>query len=347
MPEKDSREQPMLDDKNAQKSATHGVPTTEQEGQAKTSPRAARRQAAKAASRELLESKRRAAQETEIALREQRKARAQSTREKIAELRALLRSKGIPLPIRFEFAKPTKDATKEDDSVQDCGRGIYVVRSADTGTRYKVQLKSERWTCSCPSWTKNRGLDCKHIERVQEVLGKGRPYAGVRRRPATVIIYDEKELAEATRRERAYRDWPIRCPELFEELCAAIPEPEITKLRGGAPSIPLRVKAYALLMKAHLGMTYAELSHHLASDRAIQRLGWLRDTPLSITTLSHLCADARLLYEYKKMIFATADTGREVETTAALDASCLVNSLAANHNEEKLVVAASGKARTI
>ncbi len=158
----------------------------------------------------------------------------------------------------------------------------------------------------------------------------------MRRRPATVILYEETELAEGTRRQRAYKAWPTRCPQLFEELCALIPEPAREHPEnGGAPSIPLQARAYALLIKVQFRFTYAELSDYLAQDRTMQRLGWLPDKPLSITTLHTISGDRRLLPVFNEMINRTAYTGRRIEDTAIIDASELPNSFAGNYNEEK------------
>jgi len=305
-----------------------------------TDSRARHRSKAPKRAGESLEEKRRAAREEIAQRRARRKTKTEATRQRNAELRALLKAKNIDLPVRFEFAESIDDETSDDSEsiVQDCGNDLYIVRSKSSKLKYKVQLKREIWTCSCKYWTNNRKIDCNHIKRVLEDRGEGAPYSTARRRDATTIIYEEGQKTEHTRRQHAYSAWPTRVPELLEELCSMVaePAPSETNPNGeGAPPVPLSARLYILLMKVELRSTYAELSFRLASDLALHRLGWLKATPLSISTLYNICGDPRLLSELQWMITATASTGRQIETTAIIDASGLPNSLAANYGDEK------------
>jgi len=308
--------------------------------QSKTDNRAARRQSAREASEARIAEQRLAADQAALERREQRKAKTEATRQKIADLRAQLKAKGIPLPVRFEFAEviETVPLDESDTIIQDCGDDLYLVRTKGAKLNNKVQLKRQTWTCSCKAWTSKRNEDCKHIKRVLEFRSEGAPYSTARRRPPTIIIYEKNELAEHTRRQHAYRKWPTRVPEIFEELCLMVGEPPLPKTNEngeGAPPVPLKVGLYALLTKVEFRLTYAELSAWLLKDPAIRRLGWFRSNPLSVSKLHELCGDKRLLTELKKMIKATADTGREIETAAIIDASGLPNSVAANYLDEK------------
>ena len=305
-----------------------------------TSNRTARRQKEKISADEALAEKRRIANEEMAKQRERRKLKTEATRQKTAELRALLKAKNISLPVRFEFAEVLADESGDEPDiiVQDCGNDLFIVRSKNGKRNYKVQLKHEVWTCSCKAWTNKRKIDCKHIGSVLEHKGEGAPYSTARRRPATVIIYEENELSEHTRRQHAYLAWPKRCPEIFEELCKLVTEPTNpdTNPNGeGAPPVPLRARLYVLLIKVEFRLTYAELSSKLVDDLALHRLGWLKASPLSVSSLYNICRDRRLLRELKWMVTATADTGRQIETTAIIDASGLPNSVAVNYLDEK------------
>jgi hypothetical protein len=302
------------------------------------SNRAKRRQDARQAAEAALEEKRRAAAEATTERRNRRKSKTEATKAKNTELRDKIKAKGIPLPVRVEFAEEieAESVAKSGITIQVCGSDIYLVLPAGAKHHHKVQLKGEMWTCSCKGWTNRRKIDCKHIGCVLEFRGEGAPYSSARRRPNTVIIYEKNEIAEHTRRQHAYLAWPTRCPEIFEELCKAIEEPLPKNKNGeGAPPIPLKVRAYALLTKAEFCLTYAELSSWLANDLAVHRLGWYKTTPLSVSSLHTICGDSRLLPELKKMITSTADTGRQIETTAIIDASGLPNSVAGNYLDEK------------
>lgn len=254
-----------------------------------------------------------------------------------AEMRELLAAQKIDFPVRIRMAEqPDTDKPAESEEIQHIGNGVYLYRDLATSRFQKIQKLPEMWTCSCAKWKKQRKIDCQHIDKVRAWReGRSMPYATARRRPATRIFYAEGTPSESTRRKKAYESMPQRCPEIFEELCRQINEPVIASSKGGAPPIPLACRAYAFLIKVQFRFTYAELSNYLLSDRAMQRLAWMKATPLGQSTLSAICADPRLADEFKRMIYATAHTAHRIESVGIIDASGLPNSLAANYNEDK------------
>lgn len=271
-------------------------------------------------------------------MRRQKRAAAIAKTKKVeAELRELLAAKNINLPVRIRMADPGQDVASEPaDAIQDVGNGVYLVQSAGETRWHKIQKTPDMWTCSCAKWRRQRKIDCQHINKVRSDLeGRRIPYSTARRRPATRILFPKGTPCEATRRKKAYIATPSRCRELFEELCLQIPETATVSPLGGAPAIGLRARTYIFLMKVQGRYTYTGLSDYLTTDNAVQRLGWLKGTPISPSTLSAICADERLTDVFKKMIYTTARTAHRIETTAIIDASGLPNSLAGNHNEEK------------
>lgn len=280
--------------------------------------------------------------------RQKRKAADAARRKQIeASLRIMIEARGLNYPVRIRMAPLPADPNDKPDEIENCGNGVFLIRSASESRFYKVQKIDTKWTCSCAKWRKSRGLNCQHIDKVRAQLDNQKiPYATARRRPATRIFYPNGALTEETRRKQAYADWPTRCPQLFEELCRQIIEPVGARPKGGAPSVPLRLCAYALLTKVQEGLTYPQLAHRLSSDRAVQRLGWMKARPLSVSTLCAMFADERLVEVFKTMIETTAKTGRQIEDTAIIDASGLPNSLAANYNEEKYGGRRKRKGRT-
>ena len=104
---------------------------------------------------------------------------------------------------------------------------------------------------------------------------------------------------------------------------------------GATPS-PLAFRAYAMLMKSQLRLTYAELAARLGRDPAVQRLGWMRTKPISINSLcSSIAVDERLDAIFDWMLTQSALVGRLIETEGALDSSGLSMIMVANYNESK------------
>lgn len=265
----------------------------------------------------------------------QRAQQRRQTLEDEAEIRAILLSHNIPLPVRWEPAEVLDPEAPTSGTFRDEGNGVYLHLASGEKSWHKVQKKKGAWTCSCPKWKKQRKVDCQHIKRVQQETESGGPYSTARRRPPAKYIYPEGEPKEGTRRFNAYRAMPTRVPELFEELCQMIDEP-VEEPRRGAPSVPLRVRAYALLIKSYFRLTYAELAARLTTDPAVQRLGWMRALPISINTLcSSIAIDPRLEDVFDRMIPDTASVGRLIEEMGALDSSGLPLIMVANYNESK------------
>ena len=252
-------------------------------------------------------------EEIQAAKAARRTARQVATRALNNRIRAMLVSRGYELPVRVFsrlFVPPT---AKTEYVVEDLGDGVWMVQGSERFP-YKVQELERGWTCNCKSWTKNRWVDCKHIKYLRGSDPGSKKQARRMRLPR--VIYPEGTPSEFARRHRAYEKMSERLPLLAESICRRFVEPERTG-RGRRP-VPLRARAYALLMKVFFGgMSYDRLAKILSEDEVACRLG-LRGK-VSANTLCAWAADERLTKPLRESIAITARPGHKIETTMLID----------------------------
>ncbi len=146
--------------------------------------------------------------------------------------------------------------------------GLYTVQSQTGVGRYRVESQGDHWTCNCPDYTKNGGINrpCKHILALNMYLKTGHP-----------IVFKNQEEPKKIERVTYSQDWANYNHaqsmeiELFDNfLCQLVSTIDEQEPQGrGRPGLRLTDRLFCCIMKS-----YSQLSSRRSQclfHQALQR----------------------------------------------------------------------------
>lgn len=215
-------------------------------------------------------------------------------KERLPLLRQFLRDNGIEQTARvIPPWLPDEEDKEGDDLIKRVGRSEKWTCPMHF-KRYKgskehkyppalVQCKKGNWSCSCPQWQKQRGVDCQHIKRVKRKEGIALHIATARRKGTTEYISADGTPPYGTRRNRAILEMPQRVPEMMRE---AITDLIGIEKRDGVGRKPASValRTYGLFLKVFHNSTWPKMIERLATDETLWDFGWTTPRPPQYTS---------------------------------------------------------------
>jgi transposase len=189
--------------------------------------------------------------------------------------------------------------------------GVWIVPSqSGKGTSYKVDVKGDSPSCSCPDH-ETRRVKCKHIYAVEFSVKRETLPDGTTTETKTVrVTYTQNWPAY----NAAQSHEKTRVSELLHGLCEGIEQPPQGR---GRPRLPLADMVFSAVMKVYSTVS----GRRAASDlRECETKGYLANAP-HYNSVFHYLEDPALAPILKALIEESASPLKAIETDFAVDSS--------------------------
>lgn len=239
-------------------------------------------------------------------------------------------SSTVTCTCRFSKQHPRKK-TRVRGICANCGRP----KKPAAATFVKVELKGQKWTCSCPGWRKNRSKPCAHIKRVKRKEGLGDDYSTARRREPTRYVYPPRDLCDETRMTRARGELPHRIPQIVADLCRLLIEDRRRHSNGGAIGTEDRVIVLALTMRSLLGRSYAVIRQVMEDNGTMRELGHTKDRAPCENTFSKRTGEPVFVQYLRAMMAEAVSVFRRLDHTVVGDSHDTPCIMVSNSRDQK------------
>ncbi len=192
--------------------------------------------------------------------------------------------------------------------------GAWSVPSSSGQGKYRVILKPDGNTCTCPDFELT-GKDCKHVLAAQFVMERdhgGKP-----------LLIDTDTLPEKKTYKQVWRAYNFaqatekrRLQVLLVDLCRNLPEPDRKGKRGQKPHL-VKDAIFAMAFKVYCGLSSRRFSTDLLEAHGRGHV----TKPIPGAKVTAFFEDAAYTPILKELIGYSARPLRAVETDFAIDSS--------------------------
>lgn len=188
----------------------------------------------------------------------------------------------------------------------------WLVPSSSTKGMYKVELKIDQSTCTCPDFQK-RGIKCKHIFAVEITVEKRIDAQG------NAVIIETKRITYPQNwvaYDKAQTEQKDLFMKLLYDVCQLIPE-EQRPITKGRPRMSIRDMAFVSALKV---FTTFSLRRFTTDSKKAQELGYVSQVP-HYSTVALYIEDPKLTLILRELIRISSMPLRTIETDFAIDST--------------------------